>query len=125
MKKGEVELVVLGLVYWFVLNVLFYSNEFLDTTGYLFSLLFYFVLVYIGISHYKMNDKSIYISLMAVFSFNIIVSFLTALFIDANSVLNVINFFFLLFGLIIGFVLVTGYIKIVRYFTEEIKKINN
>lgn len=124
LEKGEFEIVALGLAYWFVMNFLLSPTEFLDATGYLFSFLFYFILVYIGIAYYKMNDKSIYFSLMTVFAFNIIVGFLIALFIDANSVLNVIILFFLVFAFVLGLVLVTGYIKTIRYFTEGIKEIN-
>lgn len=125
MKQGEIELIGLGLVYWFVLNVLLSSNEFIETTDYLFSLVFYFILVYIGISYYKMNDKSVYFSLITIIFFNIIVAFIIAFFVGGISIINLFSLSISLFSLVIGILLVRVYIKIVRYFTEEIKQINN
>lgn len=125
MKPGEFEIVGIGVVYWFVLNVLLPVNKSIEIIGYVISLLFYFILVYIGIKHYKMNDKSVYFSLMVIFIFNIASAFIISFFSEGTTIINAFTIAIMLFSLVIGFVLVTGYIKIVRYFVEEVDKIHS
>lgn len=125
MKKGEAEIVGVGLAYSVIADVISFTNEFFAVTGYLFGLLFYFILVYIGIRHYKMNDKSIYISLMAIVMFNVITYFLAIWFLVDDLTEKSIAFFSLFIAPVMGYILILFYIKIVRYFTEEIKEINN
>ena len=125
MKKGEAEIVGLGLAYTIIANVLSFTNEFWGAFFFLFGLLAYLILVYIGIKFYKMNDKSIYISLMAIVMFNVITYFLAIWFLVDDLPEKSIAFFSLLFAPVMGYIMILFYIKIVRYFTEEIKEINN
>ena len=124
MEKKEMKLISGGVAYSIIANLFSFSSEFWAAFFFLFGLLAYLILVYIGIKFYKMNDKSIYFSVMSIIAFNVLFNSLTLWFFSSESISILAIPLGALLSLIVGYLVIRVSIKIVRYFTEEIKTIN-